>query len=67
MYIAAENIVGDAEGVTLTNLSEPQTGCMHDYQLTPEDMKLLSRADVFIVNGGGIENFVQSGKVLSRP
>lgn len=58
MYIAAENIMGDAEGVTLTNLSEPQTGCMHDYQLTPEDMKLLSRADVFIVNGGGIENFL---------
>lgn len=58
MYIAAENIVGDAEGVTLKNLSEPQTGCMHDYQLTPEDMKLLSRADVFIVNGGGIENFL---------
>lgn len=58
MYIAAENIVGHAENVTLTNLSEPQTGCMHDYQLTPEDMKLLSKADLFIINGGGIENFL---------
>lgn len=59
MYIATENIVGDRENVTLKNLSEPQTGCMHDYQLTPEDMKLLSRADVFIINGGGIENFLE--------
>lgn len=58
MYIAAENIIGDTEGVALENLSEPQTGCLHDYQLTAEDMKLLSQADVFIVNGGGIESFL---------
>lgn len=58
MYIAAENILGESENVTLKNLSEPQTGCMHDYQLTPEDMKLLSGADVFIINGGGIETFL---------
>lgn len=58
MYIAAMNVIGDAQGVHLENLSEPQTGCLHDYQLTPEDMKLLSTADVFIVNGGGIETFL---------
>ena len=58
MYIAAENVIGDTEGVTLENLSEPQTGCLHDYQLTAADMKLLSKADVFIVNGGGIESFL---------
>lgn len=59
MYIAAMNIVGDTEGITLKNLSEPQTGCLHDFQLTPEDMKLLSTADVFIINGGGIESFMK--------
>lgn len=58
MYIAAMNVIGDCETVTLENLSEPQTGCLHDYQLTPADMKLLSTADVFIVNGGGIESFL---------
>ena len=40
-------------------LSEPQTGCLHDFQLTPEDMKLLSTADVFIINGGRIESFMK--------
>lgn len=59
MYIAAENVIGDADGVRLENLSEPQTGCLHDFQLTPEDMKLLSTADVFIINGGGIESFMK--------
>lgn len=58
MYIAAMNVIGDTPGVDLQNLSEPQTGCLHDYQLTPADMKLLSGADVFIVNGGGIESFL---------
>ena len=58
MYVATENVIGDVEGVTLENLSEPQTGCLHDYQLTAADMKLLSKADVFIVNGGGIESFL---------
>ena len=59
MYIAAMNVIGETEGVTLKNLSEPQTGCLHDFQLTPADMKLLSTADVFIINGGGIESFME--------
>lgn len=58
MYIAVKNIAGGCSGVSLQNLSEPQTGCLHDYQLTAVDMKLLSGADVFVVNGGGIESFL---------
>ncbi len=58
VYIAALNVVGDSKNVTLANLSEPQTGCLHDYQLTPQDMILLSGADLFLVNGGGIESFL---------
>ena len=37
MYIAAMNVIGDTPGVTLENLSEPQTGCLHDYQLSTEE------------------------------
>ncbi len=58
VYIAAANVIGDCPGIRLQNLSEPQTGCLHDFQLTPEDMKLLSSADVFLVNGGGMESFL---------
>ncbi|MFG6383247.1 MAG: metal ABC transporter substrate-binding protein [Lachnospiraceae bacterium] len=64
VYIAVKNVVGDSETILLENLSEPQTGCMHDYQLTAQDMKLLSKADIFIINGGGIETFLaEVGKV----
>ncbi len=58
MYIAAENVIGDCDAIRLENLSEPQTGCLHDYQLTTEDMELLSTADVFVINGGGLESFL---------
>lgn len=51
MYVATLNVVDGVEGIQLKNLSEPQTGCLHDFQLTTADMKLLSTADVLIVNG----------------
>ena len=62
MYVLAENLTAGAEGVTVANLTENQTGCLHDYQLTSRDMKLLDRADAFLINGGGMELFME--KVL---
>lgn len=38
-------------------MSRRQAVC-HDFQLTPEDMKLLSTADMFVINGGGMESFL---------
>ena len=64
MYVAAENVIGDVEGVTLENLSEPQTGCLHDYQLSTTDMKKLDKADIFIINGGGMESFLDNALAL---
>lgn len=40
-------------------MTKPQTGCLHDYQLTTEDMKTLEQADVFVVNGAGMESFLE--------
>ncbi len=35
----------------------PETGCPHNYSLTPSDMQKLSKADILVVNGLGIEEF----------
>lgn len=40
-------------------MAQPQTGCLHDYELTISDMKLLEGADVLMINGGGMENFLE--------
>ena len=58
IYLETINIVGDTDGVEVINLTKPQTGCLHDYQLTTEDMKTLETADIFVVNGLGMENFL---------
>ena len=63
IYLHTINIVGEIEGVEVVNLTKPQTGCLHDYQLTTEDMKTLETADIFVVNGLGMENFLE--KVIS--
>jgi len=64
MYVLAENLTVGVEGVTVSNLTENQTGCLHDYQITSRDMKLLDRADAFLVNGAGMELFME--KVLEQ-
>lgn len=58
MYIDAINIAAGIDGVEVINLASPQIGCLHDYQLTTEDMKKLESADIFIINGLGMENFL---------
>ena len=58
MYIDVINLTDGVEGVTVTNMTKPQTGCLHDYQLTTEDMKTLEKADAFVVNGAGMESFL---------
>lgn len=58
MYIATLNVVKDVPGVELVNLTKPQTGCLHDYQVTTEDILTLSKADIFVVNGAGMEAFM---------
>lgn len=59
MYVLAENLTNGMEGMKVSNLTENQTGCLHDYQLTPRDMKLLSGADAFLINGAGMELFAE--------
>ena len=58
VYLAAINITKDISGVTVTNMTEPQTGCLHDYSLRPADMIMLEKADVFVINGAGMESFL---------
>ncbi len=60
MYDFATNIAGDkADIINLVPAgTEP-----HDFELSTGDMKLLEKADLFIYNGAGMENFVD--KMLS--
>lgn len=58
--MATENI----DGVTVTTLASADTGCLHDYALMPNDMKNLETADMFVINGLGMESFID--KIVSQ-
>ncbi|MFA5320340.1 MAG: metal ABC transporter substrate-binding protein [Candidatus Omnitrophota bacterium] len=60
MYIMTRNVAKNVPGVFVENLTPPFTGCLHDYALTPADMKKLSDAKVLAVNGAGMESFLES-------
>ncbi len=64
IYVLTKNVVGDIPGVRVINMTEPQTGCLHDYQLVPADLKTLETADAFVINGAGMEDFMD--KVIKQ-
>jgi len=64
IYIMTLNIVKDIPNVEIKSMTRDQTGCLHDYQLIPDDIKCLEKADIFIVNGAGMESFI--GKVIKQ-
>lgn len=58
VYVATINVTRDIGNVTVKNMTAPQTGCLHDYSLKPQDLKTLEKADVFVINGAGMEAFI---------
>lgn len=58
IYIATLNVTKDVLDVEVINLTPPLTGCLHDYQMRPDDLKKLAGASVFVVNGAGMESFL---------
>lgn len=58
IYLFALNLTDGVEGLEVHCLAEPGTGCLHDYQLSTGDMKALADADVFLINGAGMESYL---------
>jgi len=58
VYILTLNLTDQVPGIKVDSLTDFSSGCLHDYQLTTDDMRLLSDADLFIINGGGMEEYM---------
>ena len=58
IWLIALNLTEGIDGITVANLAEPATGCLHDYTLQNSDMVALSKADVLLINGAGMESFL---------
>ena len=58
LYVATINVAEGVPGVAVFNLTPPEAGCPHEYQLTAKDRALLARADILVTNGAGLESFL---------
>lgn len=58
VYIMACNIADNIEGVEVLNMSESHKGCLHNFQLQSEDLKKIEKSSAFIINGAGMESFL---------
>lgn len=58
VYQITRNIVGPNDQTRVKLLLPSQLGCPHDYALTPQDMMKLSRSNILVINGLGLEEFM---------
>lgn len=58
VYKLAETVLGGNENYTLELVVDQQISCLHDYTLSVNDMRTLESADIIIINGAGLEEFL---------
>lgn len=56
--LLAKAVIDGVDGYKVTTMLPAAIGCPHDYALTPQDMRKLAKADVIIINGLGMEDFL---------
>ncbi len=59
IYIFTLNVVNGIDEITTKCMAEQSVGCLHDYQLLSKDAKLIADASVLIINGAGMELFLE--------
>lgn len=59
VYLFTTAVTEGVDGVEISLLVNSKTSCLHDYTLTVSDMKAIERADVIILNGAGLEEFME--------
>ena len=57
-YLITENLLKDMDNIKVTNIAENVQGCIHNFQLTPENMKTLENTDALVINGMGMETYI---------
>lgn len=60
VYIFTSNICANVPGVSVQLLVPAGTGCPHDFGARPADVQKLAKADILVVNGDGLEEFLAS-------
>ena len=58
LYVLTSAITAETDGVEVRRLNTGSVSCLHNYTLTVSDMRALEQADLLILNGAGLEDFL---------
>ena len=67
IHLIARNVAQGRAGVDLQLMLPAGMGCPHDYALTPQDLRKIAAADVLVVNGLGLEEFLGAPVETANP
>jgi ABC-type Zn uptake system ZnuABC Zn-binding protein ZnuA len=67
IFQIVRNVTRGRDGVKVALMLPSQLGCPHDYALTPQDMQKLAKADILVVNGLGMEEFLGAPVKKANP
>lgn len=66
VYLFTTAVTDGVEGVEVTRLITEEVSCLHDYTLSVNDMKAIEAADVIVMNGAGLEDFMANALAASK-
>ncbi|MEQ2455575.1 metal ABC transporter substrate-binding protein [Flavonifractor hominis] len=66
VYLFTTAVTEGVDSVEVSLLVNQQTSCLHDYTLTVNDMKAIEGADVIVMNGAGLEDFMDDALAASE-
>lgn len=66
VYLFTTAVVGGVPDTQVDLLVNQQVSCLHDYTLTVTDMGAIDRADVIVMSGGGLEEFMDDALAQSK-
>lgn len=66
VYLLTTSVIQDIPGIKVELLVNQQTSCLHDYTLTVKDMRAIDRADIIVMNGAGLEEFMTDALAQSN-
>ena len=65
IYLFASAVTEGVEDITVERLNTGSVSCLHDYTLSVTDMKKIEKADVIVLNGAGLEEFMEDALATS--
>ena len=65
IYLAARAVTDGVDGIAVERLNTGEVSCLHDYTLTVTDMKKIEGADVIVLSGADLEEFMEDALAAS--